>query len=98
VTAGRVVAIVVMLTAISFVTVVTAAVTAILIDRSRGVPAGGADSPGELLVDIKERLARLERALAVRRVADATGHGGAQAEPTHEHIIGGRHGNGHGIT
>jgi voltage-gated potassium channel Kch len=58
-TAGRLVAIVVMLSAIAFVTVVTAAVTAILIDRGRG----GSGSPEELLVEINERLARLDRVL-----------------------------------
>jgi voltage-gated potassium channel Kch len=60
-TTGRVVAIVVMLSAIAFVTVVTAAVTAILIDRGRG----GSSSPEDLLVEINERLARLDRALHV---------------------------------
>jgi voltage-gated potassium channel len=70
-TAGRVVAIVVMLSAIAFVTVVTAAVTAILIDRSRGVPATASSSPEELLVEINRRLARLERALGSGGFADA---------------------------
>jgi voltage-gated potassium channel len=62
-TVGRVVAIAVMLTAIAFVTVVTAAVTAILIDRTRGVPDGASSSPEELLLEINQRLERLERAV-----------------------------------
>jgi voltage-gated potassium channel len=86
-TTGRFLAIVVMLCAITFVTVVTAAVTAILIDRSRGVPARGPDSPEELLVEINQRLERLERSLGGGGFADPPGV--KQRIP----ILGGRHDN-----
>jgi hypothetical protein len=94
-TAGRIVAVVVMLSAITFVTVVTAAVTAILIDRSRGVPAGGSTTPEDLLVEINQRLARLERTLGSGDFADAIRPRPAQHESKleREPIIGGRHGN-----
>jgi voltage-gated potassium channel len=84
-TPGRVVAIVVMLSAITFITVVTAAVTAILIDRSGGMPAGDSNSPEDLLVEISRRLARLERALGSGGFADATGQGRTQHELQREH-------------
>jgi voltage-gated potassium channel len=86
-TTGRVLAIVVMLSAIAFLTVVTAAVTAILIDRSRGVPARASDSPEELLVEINQRLERLERSLGSGGFADAAVT--KQRIP----IVGGRHDN-----
>jgi voltage-gated potassium channel len=91
--AGRAVAVAVMLTAIAFVTVVTAAVTAILIDRSRGVPVDSADSPEALLVEINQRLARLERSLGNGVPADAIASEAAQAETNRKPIVGGRNDN-----
>ena len=79
-TAGRAVAVVVMLSAVAFVTVVTAAVTAILIDRSRGVPVGSSNSPELLLVEINQRLTRLERAVGSGQFADPIAPEVPQAE------------------
>jgi voltage-gated potassium channel len=92
-TAGRIVGLAVMLGAITWVTLVTAAVTAILIDRSRGVPVDASDSPEELLVEMNERLARLESALRSGDFADATEPGIAHLDTKHEPVNGGHHGN-----
>jgi voltage-gated potassium channel len=92
-TAGRIVAFVAMLSAITFVAIVTAGVTAIVIDRSRGVPAGESSSPEQLLTEINQRLARLERTLGYGGFTDAIGPGTAHAQTKRSPIIGGRHAN-----
>jgi voltage-gated potassium channel len=68
--AGRVLAIVVMVSAIAFLTVFTAAITAALIERERRrLPTAG--SPIELqLQTISDRLTRLEEGLRARDLRD----------------------------
>jgi hypothetical protein len=79
-TAGRVLAVVVMVTAIAFVTVVTAAITAALIERGRHrLIAGG--SPMELqLQEIRDQLIQLQECLRARDLLDGGSTGGASRE------------------
>jgi voltage-gated potassium channel len=70
-TVGRVLAVVVMVSAIAFLTVVTAAITATLIERQRG-RAPTSESPTELqLREISDRLTRLQECLRARELLDA---------------------------
>ncbi len=62
--AGRIIAAVVMLTAIGFLAVITAAATAALIEGSRRRAAAGSDTDvAERLEQLDDRLARIETAL-----------------------------------
>jgi voltage-gated potassium channel len=67
--AGRLVASLVMLVGIGFLTVVTAAITSTFVSRSRReqTTSGGAASTAEQLQQISGRLERIEDALAGRR-------------------------------
>ena len=63
-TAGRVLALVVMVSAIAFLTVVTAAITAALVDRERRRHASAGASPADLkLQEMGDRIARLKEVL-----------------------------------
>ena len=67
--AGRVIAVLVMLLGIGFLTVITAAITSTFVARSRvEQPAAKADAPtAEQMREIDRRLARIEAALGVSR-------------------------------
>ena len=65
---GRLIAALVMVSGVGFVTVVTAAITALFIESARRrVQRGGEETTGERLDDIADRLERIERALEERR-------------------------------
>src|SRR5262249_23239319 len=70
-TAGRIVALLVMFDAVGFMTVVTGAVTATLIEGARGRPGRAASIPAQL-DEISNRLARLEAALLGPERAEAS--------------------------
>jgi voltage-gated potassium channel len=67
--AGRLVAALVMLVGIGFLTVITAAITSTFVSRSRReqTPSAGATSTAEQLQQISGRLERIEDALTGRR-------------------------------
>ena len=67
--AGRLVAAVVMLVGIGFLTVITAAITSTFVSRSRGeqTPSDAANQTAEELRQIAGRLERIEAALTSRR-------------------------------
>ena len=67
-TAGQILAALVMLLGIGFITVITAAITSTFVARSGPRPrAGSGDPSAERLARIDERLARIEAALRERR-------------------------------
>jgi voltage-gated potassium channel len=67
-TVGQILAALVMLLGIGFITVVTAAITSTFVTRSRSQPqAGSGDPSAERLARIDERLGRIEAALHERR-------------------------------
>jgi voltage-gated potassium channel len=67
-TVGQIVAALVMLLGIGFITVVTAAITSTFVARSGSQPqAGSSDPSAERLARIDERLGRIEAALRERR-------------------------------
>jgi voltage-gated potassium channel Kch len=60
---GRLIATVVMLTGIAFISLVTAAVTATLVEQNRSRRAGDEDSVGSALEEISTRLEAIEKRL-----------------------------------
>ena len=65
---GQILAALIMLLGIGFITVVTAAITSTFVARSRSQPqAGSSDPSAERLARIDERLGRIEAALRERR-------------------------------
>jgi voltage-gated potassium channel Kch len=65
-TAGRLVAVLVMLLGISFLTVITASITSTFVARSRGVPEPSEAPTAEQLRALDRRLERIEAALSRR--------------------------------
>jgi hypothetical protein len=97
-TAGRVLAVVVMVSAIAFLTVFTAAITAALIERERRRPPTG-EAPIELqLREISYRLTRLQECLRPQDLLDAGCVEEARHRTSHlqtqHRSLGGHHANG----
>ena len=61
--AGRLVAVLVMLVGIGFLTVITAAITSTFVSRPRQIPSGADQPAAEQLQQMNERLERIEAAL-----------------------------------
>jgi voltage-gated potassium channel len=73
-TVGRLIGAVIMVTGIGFLTVITASVTAALIETARRRRAGGLSGPelGAQLDEVNARLSAIEERLAARRDAPGT--------------------------
>ena len=100
-TAGRALALVVMVCAVAFLTVVTAAITAALIERERRrLASGGSPLAVSQLQEISDRLARLEESLPDRHRLDGhLGHAIRREVPQlhrQEPPLGGHHDNHNG--